>query len=110
MARTAIRGSTKLWADLFEKEPPTDEELSRAIAAAGESFRVLRWWKYGQPAVDRVTATIDVGLDDAGGTIAGILGVHGRGVQVTVHAFPHGIPTPDGVRIDLVMDRAVRAR
>jgi len=108
MAKESARGSTKLWQRVFEKDAPTHEELTKAVAAAGESYRVLRWWKYGQPAIDRITATLDVGFQDAGQVIQNIINAHGKEIQVNLDVFPYGIPNPEGVRIDVVFERQVQ--
>ena len=67
------RGSEKLWDRIFEHDQSTPAKLTEAVAAARENYRVLRWWKYGQPALDRIRTTLDVATADSGLLIQEIL-------------------------------------
>ena len=102
------RGSSKVWARVFESDAPTNEELTRSLAAAGEDYRVLRWWKYGQPAIDRLKATLDVRFERAGPLVQDILGANGKGVQVSLEAFPYGIPDLEGVMLNVLFEREIQ--
>ena len=53
MAGKQSRGSSKLGA-------MSRETLHRNIKATHESYQAERWWKYGQPAIDRVSAVLNV--------------------------------------------------
>jgi hypothetical protein len=46
MEEQKARGSSKVWARVFDSDAPTQEELTRSLAAAGESYKVLRWWPH----------------------------------------------------------------
>lgn len=95
----APRGS----AHLGEMSP---EVLHKAIAEAKTNYRIERWWKYGQPAIDRITATVDVtNIASAGGIIGSIIGLQNQQRQIGVVVFPYGIPFPDGVRLELSIDQ-----
>ena len=108
MEKAATRGSSKIWGRVFEKEGFSGEELTKAIGEARESFRIIRWWKYGQPAFDIIKGTIDVKTDIAGKTIQDILGTHGQEIQVSLDAFPYGLPNPEGVRINVVFEKNLK--
>jgi hypothetical protein len=107
MATEQERGSAKLWSRVFDKDAPAQEELVKAIAGSREGYRVLRWWKYGQPAIDLIKATLDVRPEYAGELIQDIIGSHGKDLQVTLGVFPYGVPVPDGVRLDVVFEQQV---
>jgi hypothetical protein len=108
MEEQKIRGSSKVWARVFDSDAPTHEELTRSLAAAGENYKVLRWWKYGQPAIDRIKATFDVQLQDAGPLVQNILSAQSQDLQVLLDAFPYGIPDPEGIMINVVFERQMR--
>ena len=102
------RGSSKVWARVFETDAPTNEELTRSLAVAGETYRVLRWWKYGQPAIDRIKATLDVRFENVGPLIQDILSVHGKEMQVSLDVFPYGQPGPEGIMLNVVFERQLQ--
>jgi hypothetical protein len=103
---TEVRGSTHLLARLFDGEP-TDEQLGAALASARDEYRVLRWWKYGQPAVDAVRARLDVSALQLGGVLNDILKLHNELMQITVEVFPYGIPSLDGAQVNLLIERQI---
>jgi hypothetical protein len=87
------------------------EKLLSAVRVARESYIVERWWKYGQPAIDLITATINVRDMAAAGQVMGHLaGLQGKGMQVTFEVFPYGIINPDGVRINAQIENQVGGR
>jgi hypothetical protein len=90
------RGSSKLGA--------TAESLEKALAAAQVSYKIERWWKYGQPAVDLVKGVINVtNVADAGKVLQHLISLQGK-LQVGIEVFPYGIINPDGVRINVNID------
>jgi hypothetical protein len=105
MTTQQARGSAKLWSRMFDKDAPAHEELAKAITGSREGYKVLRWWKYGQPAIDLIKGTIEVAPENAGAVIQNFIGHHGKEVQVTLEVFPYGIPFPDIVRLDVVLER-----
>ena len=95
------RGSSKLGT-------LTPEDLHMAIDVARSSYTVERWWKYGQPAIDRIAAVLNVkDPAQAGSVIGGFIKLQGTRVQVGLEVFPYGITAPDGVRIAVTLDQAV---
>ena len=108
MERKGTRGSTKVWDRVFSKDAPSHEEMSQAVAAARGEYTIKRWWKYGQPAIDLIRGTIDVRTASAGAVIQELLNQHGKEVQVTLDAFPYGIPDPEGVYINVTLERKVQ--
>lgn len=105
MSKKNVRGSTKLWENVFEAAPPSHDQLTKALGAARQDFKVVRWWWYGQPAIDLVRATIDVQAATAGQLFQEIVGQSGEETQITLDAFPYGIPKPDWVRLNVVFER-----
>jgi len=85
------------------------EALHKSIAEARESYTIKRWWKYGQPAIDRITAVLDVTNVASAGTIIGnIIKLQSQQRQIGVVVFPYGIPVIDGVRLEVNIDQLVR--
>jgi hypothetical protein len=90
------RGSSKLGT--------TAESLEKALAAAQVSYKIERWWKYGQPAVDLVRGVINVtNVADAGKVLQQLISLQGK-LQIGLEVFPYGIIDPDGVRINVNID------
>ena len=83
------------------------EALHKSIGEARESYTIKRWWKYGQPAIDRISAVLDItDVASAGAVVGNLLKMHNQKSQVGVVVFPYGIPVIDGVRIELNIDQA----
>ena len=102
MVGTKTRGSSKL-------EAMSRDDLHKSISLARSSYKIERWWKYGSPAIDRITATLNVpSVKDATKVITDLIGRHGADVQVDLDVFPYGLPVVDGVRIQVNMDLAGR--
>ena len=94
------RGSSKL-------ASMSPDELQNAIGLARESFTIERWWKYGQPAVDNVSAVINVGeVSNVGAVAQGIIGLHNSQLQVGIVIFPYGIPSVLGARLEVTMQES----
>lgn len=99
MSQEQTRGSSKL-------EAMSPDALHKAIGAARETYKIERWWKYGQPAIDRIAAVIDItNVATVGSVIGNIIKMHGAERQVGVIVFPYGIPVIDGVRLELNIDQ-----
>jgi hypothetical protein len=97
-----LRGSTKL-GDM------SPETLHLAIGAARPSYKLERWWKYGQPAIDRIAAVVNITDPQAAGSIiGGLANLHGNERQITLDVFPYGLPALDGVRVHVNVEEAVR--
>jgi hypothetical protein len=102
MAESKTRGSSKL-------DKMTHTELMSSISAARESYVIKRWWKYGQPAIDVILATIDVSDPQAvGSVVSGLVNLHGKAVQVGVEVFPYGIVAPEGALLQVKLEPALR--
>jgi len=101
MSEKPSRGSSKLGA-------MSPEVLHKSISAARESYKIERWWKYGQPAIDRITAVVNISdVASAGSVIGSIVNLHSAERQIGVVVFPYGIPVIDGVRVKVNIDQAV---
>jgi hypothetical protein len=107
MAQEA-RGSTKLWDNVFDAEPPTQAALGEHVAAAKQTYQVLRWWKYGQPAIDRIKTTLDIATVDSGPVIQDILNsAIGNKANITLDAFPYGLPKLDRVQVNVIFEKDI---
>ena len=96
------RGSSKLGT-------LSPEDLHMAIDAARSTYTIERWWKYGQPAFDRIAAVLNVtDPAQAASVIGGLIKLQGSAVQVGLEVFPYGITAPDGVRIAVNLDQAIQ--
>ena len=84
------------------------EDLHKAIGLARTSYKIERWWKYGQPQIDRIEATLNVtNVKEAGRVIDGLIAKTGAELQVNVDVFPYGIPVVDGVRLGVNINQAI---
>lgn len=91
------RGSAKLGA--------TAESLERALVAAKVNYKIERWWKYGQPAIDLIQGVINVtNIADAGTVLQQLIALQGKS-QVGLEVFPYGIINPEGVRININLNQ-----
>jgi hypothetical protein len=96
------RGSSKL----FSLQPHDHEGIATALGIARAEYQVKWWWKYGQPAIDLVRATIEVRPAQLGATVSQLMHLNGPEVQVTTECFPHGMPRPDVFRLEVEMRKA----
>jgi hypothetical protein len=86
------RGSSKLGVSAAS--------LEKALTAAKVSYKIERWWKYGQPAIDQITGVINVTDFAHVGTVVQQLAAQQGKLQVTLEVFPYGIINPEGVHIN----------
>jgi hypothetical protein len=101
MNESKSRGSDKL-ASL------SPDALQKALGLARESYKIERWWKYGQPKIDRIGATLNVtNVADAGKVFSGLVSQHGSAAQISFEGFPYGIPVLEGIRIHVRIDQTV---
>lgn len=95
--KPALRGSSKL----FDLAHDDHVGLTKALGLARDRFEVKWWWKYGQPAIDRVTATGLTKAANLGTVIDQVMKLNTQELQVTASCFPYGIPVPDYFRVEL---------
>ena len=101
-SKTVERGSAKL----FALEPHDHEGIARALGVARGDYEVKWWWKYGQPAIDRISAVLDItDVRQAPSVLGGLTNLHSAQRQVSFDVFPYGIPVIDGVRVQLRIDQ-----
>ena len=75
MTERKARGSTKMGVT-------APEHLMGAVKVARDNYLVERWWKYGQPAIDLIEATINVrNMVDAGQVMQHLAGLQGKDLQ-----------------------------
>ena len=103
----AERGSEKL-SELFGGEKVSREDLAKALAGL-DGRAIKRWWWYGQPAIDRIVATIQVEKPAAGRIIDNLVNSHSGAVQVGLEVFPLGIPVCDLVSIELQLGKNLKS-
>jgi hypothetical protein len=103
----ASRGSEKLWERLSGAGPPKGAHLAEALSAAESEFSIKRWWKYGQPAIDLITAELEVAVESAAKVLGGLVELQGRELQVNFEVFPYGIVAPDALRVNVQLARQV---
>jgi hypothetical protein len=102
MSEQSARGSSKL-GEL------SHEDLHLAINSARNAYRIERWWKYGQPAVDRIVAELNItDVNQAAAVLGGLVKLQSPARQVGLDVFPYGIPVVDGVRVQLQIDQAAQ--
>jgi hypothetical protein len=101
---TDERGSTRLLTKLFDTAP-TDEELRKALDEARDEFRVLRWWKYGQPATDVVKATLDVRPEMVGTVVGDLFQLYNEKIRISLEGFPYGVVAIDGVQLQVTLEQ-----
>jgi hypothetical protein len=82
-------------------------ERGSAKILARNDYEVKWWWKYGQPAIDFIRATIEVKGELLGATLTRFMVLNGSDMQVTAECFPYGIPKPDIFRLQIDMRKAL---
>lgn len=84
------------------------ESLKSALAAAQDNYKVERWWKYGQPAVDLVKAELNVtNFAATGQLVQQLVSLTRSGIRVNVEVFPYGIINPEGARVNVAIEEEV---
>ena len=91
------RGSSRI----FSIEPHEHEKLAQELGIARCQYQVKWWWKYGQPAIDLIKATLEVPREQMGPAVAGIMSLNSSSMQVVATCFPYGIPNPEVFRLDV---------
>ena len=105
------RGSEKVLHHLFGADgKPSPEQLAKAIATAQETagFKIVRWWWFGQPAIDRFIGEFHVEATQVGGFVQNLVGRNNEKLAIGVEVFPLGIPVPDLFRVNATIDQHVR--
>lgn len=108
MAEGSARGSAAAMDRLFDGGTPTADDLAAALGKARAEYTVKRWWKYGQPAIDLIQASLIARISDGGTVCQSLINMHDKAVQVSFECFPIGIPVPEELRIELRLERQVR--
>ena len=89
--------------------PMSRDVLHQNINVARESYEIERWWKYGQPAIDRISAVINVSnTGHLGAIVEGLSRLHGENLQLNIGILTHGVPVFDGARVEINIDQKVR--
>jgi hypothetical protein len=98
-AEDTVRGSEKLLQRLGGAGMTiSKEELGKILDIAKKhKVKIPRWCQYGQPAVDGICGTFELG-GRVGNLIDDLLQLN---VVQRVHVFPYGIPVPDVFRVDI---------
>jgi hypothetical protein len=90
-AKSAERGSHKV----FGTASHDHEALSHALGFARAEFEIKRWWKFGQPAIDRIEGELQVSSANVGSTVAKLMQLNGPNLEVITECFPFGITNPE---------------
>lgn len=98
------RGSDRLWKRLAGSGSPKGDELAEALALAGDDYRILRWWKYGQPGIDLIRGVLEVTPDRLGEVATSLVKLHGEEMNVRFEVFPYGIINPDVLRVHVELE------
>lgn len=96
-AKTNDRGSARI----FDIAHHDHEGFARSIAQARQEFQVKWWWKYGQPRIDLIRASLEVKPDALGAVVTEVMHLNREGIQTTVQAFPYGLPYPEAFRLEV---------
>jgi hypothetical protein len=100
-----VRGSEKLLAQLFGESLSEKQIRSAVDEARASGLRIVRWWWYGQPAIDQIVATLQVDRPSLGPTVERLAGMHSGAMQVNLDVFPFGIPAPDFFHVNVAVKR-----
>lgn len=101
MSETLERGS----AHLFSIKAHDHEALAKAVGLARSDYEVKWWWKYGQPAIDKLVLGLEVtNPAQLGTTVAKFMDQNTQAVRITGEVFPFGITNP-GFLVQLTAER-----
>ena len=100
MSETLERGS----AALFAIKAHDHDALAKAVGLARSEYEVKWWWKYGQPAIDKIVLGIEVNPAQLGSTVAKFMDQNTTAVRVTGEVFPYGIINP-GFLVEFTAER-----
>lgn len=92
----AERGSERLLrqSNLIDKE-----QMAKIVELSERHGKILDWCWLGQPCIDGFCGTVRVDLDVVGRVVQEFLTLeHPR---IIVKGFPHGMPEPDEVLLDI---------
>jgi hypothetical protein len=99
------RGSDELLAQLFG-EQVSEQQLREAVVDAREAgLKIVRWWWFGQPAIDQIIATFQVDRASLGSTVEQMASMQSNETQVNLEVFPYGIPAPDTFHVEVAVKR-----
>jgi hypothetical protein len=102
MAESTTRGS----AALFSFGANDTAKLAEALGAAQEDYSVKWWWRYGQPAIDRIKADLIIPRENFARAFTALMEANSRELQVTAEVFPQGVDKVDGFRVSLDIQQA----
>lgn len=74
-------------------------------AAETNGFRLIDWERFGTPVIDRVVAVAEGPASGVGALVQQVINV--EKLRPNVQVFPKGIPSVDGVRIQVTASAGV---
>jgi hypothetical protein len=103
---SAERGSEKVLQQLFGGTAVDGKQLASAVAQASSSgLKLERWWWKGQPHPDLIRAVVTIPPAEVGPVIAQLVSFHSELNQVSLEAFPRGLPRVDAVGLNITINR-----
>ena len=102
MAESTTRGSDAL----FTFGAKDEAALTAALGAAANDYQVKWWWRYGQPAIDRIRVDLEIPRENFARAFTAIMEANSRQLQVTAEVFPQGVEKLDGYRVSVEIQQA----
>ncbi len=95
------KGSANLGRLFGAEGKVTKAGLAKAVANVNQEYKIVKWWWFGQPAIDMVAVDFDLSPTQLGGAVREIANLQGSGVNVGMEVFPYGIPKLNGSRLSV---------
>lgn len=92
---------------MFDLPHGDHKAFAKALTRARQDYEVKWWWKYGQPRIDLIRATLEVKTEVVGHVVSEVMALNREGVQATMKAGPYGA---ESVRIDVEIARPTETK
>lgn len=77
----------------------TKAGIAKAVSNVNQEYKIVKWWWYGQPAIDIINVDFDLSSSQLGNAVREIANLQGSGLNVGMEVFPYGIPKLEGSRL-----------
>ena len=102
------RGSDKVLEQLFGDTKVSGQQLTAAVEQARQAgFRFERLWWKGQPHPDLIFGVTSVTPDRFAATLADLIRLHNNANQVSLEAFPKGVPQIEAIDLHITVNRNI---